>query len=114
MTLNVKNYRPTPAKLLKIAKKLLTKRVELIRSGKYIKQSYSKSTQARRRHFGLSASSVNLTGSNKYSRKGWRLLDSIKIQPKNKTSVAVLWTNREAAQIYSYQRIRYGELFRSF
>lgn len=110
--LKIEDLLPEPSELKKLAKRDMKRRVKAIRSGKVIKRKYADSTAKRRRRYGLRVDRVNLTGNRRYSRKSWRLLDSWRVNIKDRKTVVITWTRQEAATIYDAHVRRYGEFLR--
>jgi len=88
----------------------IKQRVKAIKSGRVIKIPYASSTKIKRRRYGLAINNVDLTGNQRYSRKGWRLLDQIIVTKVTRRSVEIGWRRAEAERIYGYQVRRYSKI----
>lgn len=111
MALIASVYGPTPKKMERIAKRVMSERVAAIRAGRVIRRGYADSTQRARRRAGLQTQHVDLTGNRAYSRKSWRLLDSWRVANLSSHRSVVVWTHPDAPRLYETHRRRYGKLF---
>ena len=100
------------SELKKIANNIMQKKIKNIRKGRVIREKYKKSTANKRRKYGLQTKYVDLTGSNAYSRKSWRLLDSIDVVVRSNRNVVAIWTRGEASLIYEHHVRRYGSFLK--
>jgi hypothetical protein len=96
--------------MLQMTKDWLQGTLEALRAGRIIKKGYAAATIKKRTRHGLQTSHVDLTGNNRYSRKGWRLLESIGVQPVSNRTAKIVWKSQRASQLYQYQVLRYGKI----